>query len=513
MAKSRAKTRPEIGAPRLALISALLLSLTAAGAAQAQTVRIQPTLDTRLTWTDNVDTEEDGQQDWIAEISPGLSISRESGRFSGGLNMRLRNIAHVEQTEDNTTYLALQGRGTIEAIEDAFFVDLGASISRDNRSAFTGRFAGDELDTDKNNETRLFSVGPRFGFRFGESGQGNIGYQQRWLTGGSNTLGDRETGTWRVGVSDPVALRLFGWGLDYTRTDTQYDEGANRDVMEEVGRGTLFINIDPQFRLRAIGGYESNDYSSISGESGAIWGAGFDWYPTERTAISATGEDRIFGTGYDVSLQHRMARSVWSFSATRDISSQLQELEEAYFLTEEYQSILNAFKGLDPDGLLSDEVLRGLARQYYFAGDPGSIRTKRHYVSRGINAGVSLVGVRNTVTLSLSQTDRSDLSALEGTEEGSGDFEGRNRVKTRSASLSLSHRLSGLASLTARVLRSNSEGDGVGDDETTRTLYSLGVTRSLSPDTSGSLTYRHIKSDGDDSYTENAVTAVLGMRF
>ena len=83
----------------------------------------------------------------------------------------------------------------------------------------------------------------------------------------------------------------------------------------------------------------------------------------------------------------------------------------------------------------------------------------------------------------------------------------------RSASLSLSHRLSGLASLNARVLRSNSEGDGVGDDETTRTAYSLGVTRSLSPDTSGSLTYRHIKSDGDDSYTENAVTAVLGMRF
>ena len=513
MAKSRAKTRPEIGAPRLALISALLLSLTAAGAVQAQTVRIQPTLDTRLTWTDNVDTEEDGQQDWIAEISPGLSISRESGRFSGGLNMRLRNIAHVEQTEDNTTYLALQGRGTVEAIEDAFFVDLGASISRDNRSAFTGRFAGDELDTDKNNETRLFSVGPRFGFRFGESGQGNIGYQQRWLTGGSNTLGDRETGTWRVGVSDPVALRLFGWGLDYTRTDTQYDEGANRDVMEEVGRGTLFINIDPQFRLRAIGGYESNDYSSVSGESGAIWGAGFDWYPTERTAISATGEDRIFGTGYNLSLQHRLARSVWRFSAARDISSQLQELEEAYFLTDKYQDIFSTLKESSLGDLFTEDELRALARDIYFVNDPGSIRTKRYYVSRAISAGVSLVGVRNTVTFSVSQTDRSDLNTFEGTEEIGDDFDGRDRVKTRSASLSLSHRLSGLASLNARVLRSNSEGDGVGDDETTRTAYSLGVTRSLSPDTSGSLTYRHIKSDGDDSYTENAVTAVLGMRF
>ncbi len=114
MAKSRAKTRPEFGVPRLALIAALLLSVP--GVAQAQTVRIQPTLDTRLTWTDNVDTEEDGQQDWIAEISPGVSISRESGRFSGGLNMSLRNTFHAEQTEDNTTYLALQGRGALAQV-------------------------------------------------------------------------------------------------------------------------------------------------------------------------------------------------------------------------------------------------------------------------------------------------------------------------------------------------------------------------------------------------------------
>lgn len=504
MAKSRAKTRPEIGASRLALVAALLLSLTAAGAAQAQTVRIQPTLDTRLTWTDNVDTEENGQQDWIAEISPGLSISRESGRFSGGLNMRLRNTVHAEQTEDNTTFLALNGRGTIEAIEDAFFVDLGASVSRDNRSAFRGRFDGDALDTDKNNETRLFSVGPRFGFRFGESGQGNIGYQQRWLTGGSNTLGDRETGTWRVGLSDPVALRLFGWGLDYTRTDTSYDEDAARDVTEEVGRATLFINIDPQFRLRAIGGYESNDYASISGENGAIWGAGFDWYPTDRTAISATGEDRIFGNGYNVSLQHRMARSVWSFSARRDISSSLDDLGETYLFTP--QNVADIFALIEAD----DQA--GL--QAYLDGlTPTTVRTNRYFVSKSISGAFTLVGVRNSVTLSLSQADRSQLDTLGYSGLINDEFDTYDRIKTRSASLSLSHRLSGLATLNARVLRSSSEGDGVDNDETTRTAYTLGVTRSLSPNTSGSLTYRHIKSEGSDSYTENAVTAVLGMRF
>ncbi len=105
--------RPEsarrVGRSVLGALVAAIVALP--GLAAAQSVRVTPTLDTELTWTDNVDTEEDGQQDWIAEISPGVSISRESGRFSGGLNMSLRNTFHAEQTEDNTTYLALNGQG------------------------------------------------------------------------------------------------------------------------------------------------------------------------------------------------------------------------------------------------------------------------------------------------------------------------------------------------------------------------------------------------------------------
>ena len=500
--------RPDLRLPRLSLLGALALTLGVAGSASAQTVRIQPSLDTRLTWTDNVDTSAtDEQQDWIAEISPGVSISRESGRVSGGLDMRLRNTAHVERTEDNATYLALQGRGTIEAIEDAFFVDLAASISRDNLSAFGGRVGGDTLDTDEDNETRLFSIAPRFAFRFGASGQGNIGYQQRWRTGGDSTTEDERSGTWNFGLADPTALRLFGWGLDYQRTDTRYDGGdtqsASQDVTQEVGRGTLFINLDPQFRVRAIGGYESNDYGLGQGDEGAIWGAGFDWFPTDRSAISVTGEDRVFGTGYDVSFEHRMARSVWSLSATRDITSSLDELGERYLRTPQNFEDLADLLQNDPDAV-----------QDYLAGlTPTNIRSNRYFLSKALRAGVSLIGVRNTVSLSLSQTDRSQLEGITYTGLDNDELDDYERVKTRAFSLSLDHKLSGLASLRLAALRSKSEGEGVEDDETTRTAYTVSLTRRLGAQASGSLTYRHIKSEGDDSYTENAVTAVLGMRF
>src|SRR5690606_10681883 len=91
-------------------------------------------------------------------------------------------------------------------------------------------------------------------------------------------------------------------------------------------RGTLFANISSQFRLRGIVGRESNDYEDGVETSSDIVGGGIDWYPTDRTAISATVEDRFFGRGYDVSFNHRMSRSVWFLSASRDTSSLARDL-------------------------------------------------------------------------------------------------------------------------------------------------------------------------------------------
>ena len=45
--------RPEPAQPRLLHPLALLFALAVGGTAQAQTFRIQPTLNAQLTWTDN----------------------------------------------------------------------------------------------------------------------------------------------------------------------------------------------------------------------------------------------------------------------------------------------------------------------------------------------------------------------------------------------------------------------------------------------------------------------------
>ncbi|MDI3490042.1 MAG: hypothetical protein PWP11_1319 [Thauera sp.] len=490
------------------LLSVLTLAVVTAAPAFAQTVTVTPTLNTRLTWTDNVDTTgENPKQDWIAEVSPGISVSRASGRFRGYLDASLRNLVHARETDQNETFLAFRGNGEFEAIEDAVFIAASGSISRNETSSFGRRYSGDELSASEDNETRVWSIAPRYEFRFGDAGSGRLGYESRWLQGGSASYGDQHQKRWTLGVSDPGAFRLFGWGVDYVRTDNSYEEDQGRNVTQEVGRATLFVNVDPQFRVRAIGGYESNDYAVADGEEGAIWGMGFDWYPTERTNISVTGEDRIFGTGYDVQVRHRMARSVWNVSVSRDITSSLDELAGGFVLDPVFQ----LFYQLTDPALPEAERVRIARSAYERAGGVG-IRTNTYFVQRSARAGVTFTGARNTLSVSLNQTERQRLNTFSGfllTD----DFSEFDYIKTRSASVSLSHKLSGLATLNGALTRSKSEGQGSSRREVDRSIFTVGVTRKLGSDTTGGLNYRYQKAEGTDDYTENAVTATLGMRF
>lgn len=515
MAQKRDRKRPErpVGALRLL---ALAVGAIGAGGAFAQTVVVTPSVETRLTWTDNVGASSRKESDWIAEISPRINVSRKSGRVSGLLDAQLRNVGYANDTDRNTSFLALQGSGEIEAIENLFFVDLDASISRNNLSAFTGRSANDDLNTDADNETRSWSIGPRLQFRLGQTTQGSVSYLSRWLDSGGSTVGNQRLEQWVAQVSSPVATRVFGWGLDLSRTETEYDDSASRNVAEDIGRATLFINVTQQFRLRAIGGYESNDYASSQGDSGSIYGGGFDWDPSTRTSISGTAEERIFGTGYDFSFKHRAARSTWDLSYVKDFTSSAQAFGGSIFQDPQFLTFFNdpILVALIPDNAQREAFVR-LLLGYPATGGSGNVVTNAQLLSKTFRAGVTLIGVRNTLSFSAQQSDRSRLSSLTGL-SADDDFALSDTIKTTSATVSFSHKLSGTSSLTSAVTRSRSQGDAGTDLDTRRLLATVGLSTKLGPKTRAGLTYRYQRSDAGSAsgdFTENALTANLGITF
>lgn len=530
MAPTRVPRRPEsqrggIWPP----LSLLALALLASTDSAAQVFDIQPRVDTMLSWTDNAAAGRAGRagaadgEDWIAEVTPGVSIGagREGGRLKGSLNANLRNPVHVRNTQDNTVFVALSGSAELEAIEDRLFFDADASISRSNQSLYSGREVGDTLDVAGENEHRVWSFGPRLEFRVGDSTRGTLSYLSRWLDSSGRTLGSQRTGTATAQIADPAATRLFGWGLDYRRNDTRYadadtDNARSGDRAQETARATLYIRVSPELRLRAIAGHEANDYSAGASQSSNIQGGGFDWNPGERTAISGTVEKRVFGRGYDLSISHRMSRTMWNLGWVRDIQSAMETLAGGGLLDPEFRLLFDSPDFLPElkDPYQREMVIRRLLGLPQY-GTRNGIQTAAHYVSRGLSGGMVWSGRRNVVALSFSRTDRARLDdpAELNLQD---DLRDHGTSSSKVAALSFSHRLTPSASLTTTLTRSQSKGQGATAIEARRTLFTLGLSTTLGPRTVGALQYRHQRfddsRDGGD-FTENALIATLGISF
>ena len=522
--------------PALSLLA--LAMMLGAGAVAAQNTVVSPRLDASLTWTDNAGSSGIGGfgglggsdrrgEDWILEVSPGVSMSRDSGKLSGTLSASFRNLMYASSADNNTSYLALTGSGRYEAIEDMFFVDADASISRSNLSAFSARGSNDELDVNSDNETRVFSLSPRFQFRIGDNTRGTLQYRYRWSDSGGSQLADQSAGQWSAQVSNTQITGIFGLGLDYSRTEGDYSGASGLaggggtgsslrgGKSQQIARATLYAKVTPEFRLRGIVGRESNDYGSQGQQSSTVTGGGFDWNPTQRTVISGTVERRIFGRGYDFSFQHRLARTSVFATFSRDIQSSLDLIAGGGLLDPLFQPLFNdpLLVALYPDPLVRRDVVLLILRRIR-----GDVLTNAYFVTRSFSGGITYSLPRGVLSLTLSRSDNSRLGSAEEL-SAVDDFRNFNAIKSKSVAVSYSHRLTRSASLNTSITRTNSEGSGASAADTQRTSFAIGVSTSLGPMTNGSLQYRHQRSDGDsfgsgsNDFTENAVVATVGMRF
>ncbi|MCB1960105.1 MAG: TIGR03016 family PEP-CTERM system-associated outer membrane protein [Rhodocyclaceae bacterium] len=495
---------------RLGLV--LLGGVVMSSAAMAQSVvRVTPSVSTSMTYTDNVGASTNANSDFIFEVSPAIQISRQSGRVKGSMNASLRNVMYMDEDDRNSSFVTFSGRGEVEAVEDLLFVEARGVISRNNLSLFTGRSSTDTLNTDASDESRNFAIAPRLQFRFGSAGDGALRYQSQWQSGTGSTSGQR-VDTWSANVQDGRAFGRLGWFVNYDQTDSHYDDGV-RDVSRDIGRVGLSYALTPQFSLRGSVGHESNDYSSGSRQSNSTHGVGFDWTPTNRTSLSFFNEKRQFGRGYNVNFKHRARRSAWQLSYVRDFTSTddvFTGSAEDYYFNLFSEALSNSIT----DPTQRDAVVRQLLSQLGVAGSGAQVGfvSNAQSLSRRLNGSMSLTGVRNTLTFSAFRSERSRL-APDLIASGLDQFANFDTVREVGASVSLNHRLSGLSTLSVALSRNKATGEGVASEETRRTGLSVGLSRSLGPKSSGSLSYRHQRADGTTDYTENTLTATLGVRF
>ncbi len=472
----------------VSLLAVVLGVLALAGPVAAGNLTITPSLELRETFSDNVDLEPDGraQSALTTEIVPGITLRSESARVTAALNA-FPIIRHQTAGSDKGLTMAgdLAGFGTVEALEDLFFIDAQASISQE---VLNSRLAASSA----NQETvQVYRLSPYLRNRFGGFAEGEARYRiSQVLVGGQEGAG---------GTSDSTTQSLhlsLDSGADFTRfrwSVSMLGSSEDRPDDDDVSRWETDVELEYAFNrsisVLAAAGYQVFDDGNAANDIEApTWRVGFRWRPGPRTdlRVSYGGRDDSQSAKVDFSYDIT-ARS----SITASYSEVLEKSQER--LVRNVSSI-----ELDPESDQFDDPETGLPfdpNQSPFDIDNETSRIKTFRI--GIN------GVRGRNTFGLNGAVQNKKIEPGGLEQDVTSLAGRFTRR-------LSPRLT--LNLFAGYERSEFD-DGQEDDEYNVTAgLNYQLYKNLRADLQYGFSLQNSNVDTSE-FTENRMTASLRMTF
>lgn len=477
--------------------------------AHAEQWRITPTIGVSETLSDNVFlSRTDRKSDLVTSITPGVSIVGTGRRANLNVNYSFTENLYVRESSSRNHQNALSATGMVEAVENWLFVDASASISQQYLSPFGAVSPSTTNINNNQTETSRYSISPYVKGRLFSSAEYLVRYSAATTSAQSSQVSDLKTDEWSAKLKGVTSLTPLTWSLDASNLISDYASGRTYHATRyDLG---LAYRINPQWQLSLNGGRESNDYASLNRESNSTSGYGFVWTPGAQTKVSGSTNKRFFGSGFDVSVTHRMSRSLWTYRNSRDVSFQPPGVGtsgpgsnyDAF-----YTIIAAANPGLAPDAIRAqvNQILlgRGIPNDGTVVN---GFLTNRPNVQRLQEASVALLGIRNTVTLTATESEQQQVTVV--TDSATPD-----RTKQRGVGLVWGHQLTGLSSLAVSVKEQRSRGLSDNSSETTTHMGSLSFSTKIAPKTSAILGARRSVSSGTTGYTESALTGALSHSF
>jgi uncharacterized protein (PEP-CTERM system associated) len=472
---------------------------------------ITPTVSVDGTYTDNVDLTPNKKSDFITRVSPGVTLDGRSGRASASLNYRWQVNTYADASGRNNNQRSLAANGKLEIVEQWLFLEASHNISQSTVSAFGTQSTNNELINANRSETAAYSISPYIQGRLA----GAVDYQLRY----SGTSARSETGalsgastttrSWTGRLSGATPLVPLGWSVNANQQVT--GQGTGVDTRSSSVAGTLTYQIDPQVRLLANAGRESDNYTNAAQQKRTTRGIGLDWAPTERTKLSLKKDRNAAGNAFSVDFSHRTALTAWKFTDSRAISIPTPQLAlastgTAYDLL--YQQLASSF----PDPVLrAAETNRQLAQTGIAANSPifGPLLTSRPFLQRARQASVALNGASNTVVFAVSRSDSEQLGTGVGAAD---DFALSPNIRQSGFNASWAHKLTPDTAMTLTTSNSRSTGSGL---ETLLKAWSLLLTSKVGANTSASVGLRQSRFDGaaGAGYDEHALTGSMQFKF
>lgn len=468
------------------------------------------------TLTDNVRQESTNPQwDLITEIRPSFTLGVRNRWARASIRYSIYGLIYARDSSLNDIGQTLSigaGAGdaaSFELIENRLFFDVGADVSQRVSDPF-GQRPPSGNRTNENLETvASYYLSPYLVGNLGGAARYRLGVSHAGRTEGNSTNIDAWTTSASASIFSGRDFGRLGWAIDASRSIDDFDSGRRTDRASLVG--TLSYTVDPTLILNASAGSEWNNLQSVNEQRYDRYGGGFQWLPSPRTSLSAFFEERFFGTGYNVQFRHRAPRSVWTYSAVRDIS----ELQGSYLgvTGTAFDLFYEQFATIEPDPLLREQLVADYLQR-------NNIPSNALVVSEFVYDSATLADThrlsfawlwpRTTWTASAYYRNSSRVDDVSNADDifAESDF-----VRERGVIFRVSHRLTPLSSLGARL--SEDRSDGELDTQSTRTREaSVTWSTRLNPRMTFAVTGRHTNfSSQTNPYRENELEAVLNVQL
>ncbi len=512
----RPRRLPVRTATAVSALASLLLAAPGAGAADWT---FTPTLTVGETYTDNAGLNVRGAErsEFITQLRPGLLVAGEGRRLKVKAQYELQGRAYARLGDFDSSHL-FDASADAELVDQLFFFNGRASVRDQAISPFNA--VQDSIANPSANRTsvRTYSLSPYLQHRFGSSATAELRYTHDAVSSDASGLLDSSSNGVRLNVDSGPAFQTIGWNWQYNRTHTDYDN-ANSMRMESTS-GTLRYRLTPRFVLTSTVGYEKNNYlSQGDAPQGSFWNIGAAWAPTSRTSLEATAGNRYYGDSYSLIAKHRTRRTAWSLGYSDQVSTTQSRFlvpattDTAAFLDQLWQSSI-------PDAVDRQQVIDAFIRT---SGLPAALDssintlTNRVFLEKRWHASVALNGARNTLLLSLYDTARTaqTSSAIDSALLGTALLGQADDTRQTGVNALWSWRPTSRTNASVSAGRARARSFTTSETSDSRT-FRTALTRQFQPRVKGTLEYRHLRQNFEQSVRdvrENAVTATVSMTF
>ena len=415
----RSRLRALLATLAAAIAGAAVLVLPRPASAQKWTV--DAGISSQLTWSSNArlgSTDSSGSSgssggDVLLDVRPRIRLLAEGSRLKLSGSAVVSAVTYADRSQPTRLQPDVDLAASFIAVDRLLFLDASLRAVQNSANVFGAR--PEQGATSENSVTTTQGrVAPRL--------EGQFDSLRRYRLLSENTY-TRESGATTSVAGAGVAgyfgrhsllleqlPRPFGVKVDAERDETRYRNAVEDPLVIDLARLTLSYEIASDFTVGVHGGRERTSFDT-GGSAGNLFGVQAQWTPSPRTTFSAFEEERFFGRAWSASFSYRTPQLAFNLLSSRGVETSPQSVLDVP-RTGNVVALLDAiYTTRYPDPTERARIINELIARDGLPTDtlqPTFVRAQRLSLTTLSSAGVTLIGVRNSLSLVAFQTRTED---------------------------------------------------------------------------------------------------------